>query len=235
MGQWFRLDPAVAATYLALGVMGCSHRAPQLVPVTAPEASLEQVRSWAGATSPSGSTLHRFKWLFQDEHSSTGGRGSLRIAAPDSLRFDAAGPLGAGKLQAVVVGDSSLWAQPEKALRDLVPNYPLLWALLGIARLPPEGASLRGAEDGDRIAWEYALGPDTVQYLRTTGKTPMLYARVRHAGKTVGRSETTISSDGKPLKAKLSVPSGPARLDLNFYSSASTAAFPPETWVPPKP
>ena len=235
MRQWFRLDRALVASYLALGVTACSPKAPVLVPPTAVEVTEAEVAEWTAATVPTGAILHRFKWLFQDERRSAGGRGSARIAAPDSLRFDAAGPLGAGKIQAVVVGDSAIWVQPEKSLEDLVPNYPLLWALLGVARSPSAGATLRGAAEPDRVAWEYAIGPDTVQYLRTQGKSRTLYARVRHAGKMVGYSETTLSEDGKPTKAKLTVPSGPAKLTLTFYASVPSAAFPPGTWVPPQP
>ena len=227
MRQRFRLDPVVVASYFCLGVAACTVKPPVLVPAATPAATEDQVRNWAAATVPTGGTLHRFKWLFKDDRSSAGGRGSARIAAPDSLRFDAAGPLGAGKMQAVVVGDSAIWVQPEKSLHDLVPNYPLLWAMLGIATSPPPGATFRGAADGDRIAWEYAMGPDTVQYLETLGK--------KHPGKTVGRSETTLGADGMPLKAKLTVPSGPAQLNLTFYSSVPTAEFPPGTWIPPSP
>lgn len=235
MRQWFRLDRAVVVSYLGLGAIACSPKAPVLVPPTAVEATEAEVAEWTAATVPTGSVLYRFKWLFEEERRSTGGRGSARITAPDSLRFDAAGPLGAGKIQAVVVGDSAIWVQPEKSLEDLVPNYPLLWALLGVARLPVAGATLRGAAEADRIAWEYAIDRDTVQYLRTQGKSRMLYARVRHAGKTVGYSETTLSDDGRPTKAKLTVPSGPAKLTLTFYASVPSAAFPPETWLPPRP
>ena len=235
MRQWFRLDRAVVVSYLGLGVTACAPKGPVLIPPTAVPASEAEVQEWVAATVPTGSSLYRFKWLFEEERRSTGGRGSARIAAPDSLRFDAAGPLGAGKIQAVVVGDSAIWVQPEKSLEDLVPNYPLLWALLGVARLPSPGATFRGAAEPDRVAWEYAIGPDTVQYLRTQGKSRTLYARVRHAGKTVGQSETTLSEDGRPTKAKLTVPSGPAKLTLTFYTSVPSAAFPSETWLPPKP
>jgi hypothetical protein len=235
MRQWFRLDRAVVVSYLGLGVTACSPKAPVLVPPTAVEATEAEVAEWTAATVPTGAVLYRFKWLFQDERRSAGGRGSARIAAPDTLRFDAAGPLGAGKIQAVVVGDSAIWVQPEKSLEDLVPNYPLLWSMLGVARPHSPGATLRGGVEPDRVAWEYAIGPDTVQYLRTQGKSRTLYARVRHAGKTVGYSETTLSEDGRPTKAKLTVPSGPAKLTLTFYASVPSAAFPPETWLPPKP
>ncbi len=234
MRQGFRLDRMVQAAYLGLGLLACNKKAPVLVPHTAPAASEAQVLEWTQAVTPSGSALHRFKWLYQEERKSTGGRGSARIAAPDSLRFDVAGPLGAGHIQAVVLGDSALWVVPERTLQDLIPDYWLLWAMLGVARRPPEGATLRGASSADGFAWEYALGSDTVEYLRTTGKTPTLHARVRRAGKTIGRSETTLGADGQPLKAKLLVPSVPAKLDLTFYENAPTAAFPPQTWVPPK-
>jgi len=46
---------------------------------------------------------------------------------------------------------------------------------------------------------------------------------------------TTLSEDGRPTKAKLTVPSGPAKLTLTFYTSVPSAAFPSETWLPPKP
>ena len=235
MRQWFRLDRAVVVSYLGLGVTACAPKAPVLIPPTAAPATEADVAAWVAETVPTGSVLYRFKWLFEEERRSTGGRGSARIASPDSLRFDAAGPLGAGKIQAVVVADSAIWVEPQKSLQDLVPNYPLLWAMLGVARPPEAGASLRGATETDRVAWEYAIGPDTVQYLRTQGKSRTLYARVRHAGKTVGYSETTLSEDGRPTKAKLTVPSGPAKLTLTFYASVPSAAFPPGTWLPPNP
>ena len=56
--------------------------------------------------------------------------------AGDSLRFDFAGPLGAGRGAAFVVGDSLQWVQGEEGLQKLVPSYPLLWAIMGLPRLP---------------------------------------------------------------------------------------------------
>ena len=62
--------------------------------------------------------------------------GSARVAPPDSLRFDVAGPFGAGAAAAAVIGDQPLWAEPPDAVKKLVPNYPLMWAMFGIARQP---------------------------------------------------------------------------------------------------
>jgi hypothetical protein len=57
---------------------------------------------------------------------------------------------------------------------------------------------------------------------------------MRHAGKIVGRAETTLDSTGAPLSARLLVPSVPAKLDLTFLST-SRADFAPEIWTDRKP
>ena len=108
--------------------------------VGAAPVSREQVAEWVRGTLPAEHRLHRFKWLFRDENSSAGGRGSARIAPPDSMRFDVAGPFGSGAASAAVVGDQPLWAEPPDAIEKLVPNYPLMWAMFGVARLPEAGA-----------------------------------------------------------------------------------------------
>ena len=135
----------------------------------------------------------------------------------------------------MVIGDSALWVVPEKSVDGLIPAYPLLWAMLGIARMPSDSTVLRGFSDGKQIAWQYVLDGDTVEYRRTSGDTPRFEALVRHRGKTIGHTVVTLSPEGRPLKARLTVPSPPAKLDLTFYSSVPTAHFPAETWVAPKP
>src|SRR5512132_3824595 len=136
MSQCLLVDRRAFLVYVALAVSGC-HPAPgALVPEGATPVNREQVNLWVSTTIPPGHRLHRFKWLFQDERSSAGGRGSARIAPPDSLRFDVAGPFGSGAASAAVVGAEPLWAQPPDAVRKLVPNYPLMWAMFGVARLP---------------------------------------------------------------------------------------------------
>ncbi len=234
MRQRLLVDRWGSAAYLALALSGCRGAPGPLVPVAAAPVSREQVSQWVTATVPAGHRLHRFKWLFQDERSSAGGRGSARVAPPDSLRFDVAGPFGSGAAAAAVVGDRPLWAQPPDAVTKLVPNYPLMWAMFGVARLPEDGDSLRGLSDGTVTAWRYAHDADTVEYVRTGGKNGTLVAEVRHAGEVVGRAETTLAADGTPLAARLVVPSAPAKLDLTFLSTAR-AAFAPEIWTARRP
>lgn len=234
MPQRLLVDRRVLVAYLAVALAGCRSAPGAVVPVGAAPVSREQVAQWVGATVPPEHRLHRFKWLFQDERSSAGGRGSARIAPPDSMRFDVAGPFGSGAASAAVVGSQPLWAEPPDAVKKLVPNYPLMWAMFGVARMPEPGDSLRGLADGETTAWQYANATDTVSYVRTAGKAGRLVAEVRQGGKVVGRAETTLDSAGVPLTARLVVPTVPAKLNLTFLST-TRANFAPEVWTARKP
>ena len=88
MPQRFLVDRGVRVAYLALSLAACKSAPGVVVPSGATPVSREQVAQWVGATVPREHRLHRFKWLFRDERSSAGGRGSARVAPPDSLRFD---------------------------------------------------------------------------------------------------------------------------------------------------
>ena len=234
MRQRLFVDRGIRASYLALVLAGCRGAPGALVPAGAAPVSREQVAGWVAATVPAEHRLHRFKWLFQDERSSAGGRGSARIAPPDSLRFDVAGPFGSNPAAAVVVGETPLWADPPDAVKKLVPNYPLMWAMFGIARLPDGGDALRGISEGTVTAWQYANATDTVDYVRTGGRPGKLVAAVRQGGELVGRAETTLDSTGAPLRARLVVPSVPAKLDLTFLSTARDS-FAPDVWTAHRP
>jgi hypothetical protein len=146
------------------------------------------------------------------------------------MRFDVAGPFGSGAAAAAVVGDEPLWAEPPDAVKKLVPNYPLMWAMFGVARQPGAGDSLKGLSDGATTAWRYANATDTVEYVRTTGRAGRLVTEVRRSGKVVGRAETTLDASGTPIAARLVVPSVPAKLDLTFLST-TRADFAPDIWT----
>jgi hypothetical protein len=233
MPQRLFVDRRALVPYLAVTLAACRGAPGMLVPAAATPVDRAQVSQWVAATVPAEPRLHRFKWLFQDERSSAGGRGSARIAPPDSMRFDVAGPFGSGAASAAVVGDTPLWAEPPDAVKKLVPNYPLMWAMFGVARMPAEGDALRGLSSDAATAWQYAGATDTVDYVRTRGKNAKLIAEVRHAGTVVGRAETTLDERGVPLTARLVVPSVPAKLNLTFLSTAR-GTFAPEIWTAPK-
>jgi hypothetical protein len=233
MSQGFWVDRPVLLAYLACLAAGCRSEPGPLVPVGAQPVSQSEVATWVASTLPSDPHRYRFKWLFRDERGSAGGRGSVRVAPPDSLRFDVAGPFGSGTASAVVIGDHALWTEPEDAIARLVPNYPLMWAMFGIARMPTGTAELRGLVNGSITMWQYAGPEDTVAYARTVGDTGRLIAQVRHRGKLVGQAEATVAANGAPVKARLRVPDPPAQLDLTFLSVARDS-FAPEIWLPPR-
>ena len=231
MPQRFSVDRAGLALYLGLVAAGCAPAYPRLVPAGAEPVPPQQVAGWVEPTRPTGRQLLRFQWQYQDERAAAGGHGSARIAAPDSLRFDVAGPFGAGAGAAMVVGDSAVWTNPADILSRMVPSYPLLWGLFGVARPPAPGSELSGLASGDQTAWQYVDGADTVSYVRTTGSAPRLVTEVRQGGQLIGRAETTLKSDGTPAKARLALPSIPARLDITFVSSTRPPHFGPEVWT----
>lgn len=198
-------------------------------------AEVASARAWTGASRPAESRLVRFRFQFRDDQGAAGGRGTIRLTPGDSLRFDVIGALGVGRGAAFVIGDSAVWAQPEEDVRKLVPNYPLLWAMLGVARPPQSGATVRRFGDAQVEAWQFAAGPDTVEYVRSGAPSGKLIAEVRQAGRRVGRVETTFGPDGLPVSARLVVPSGPARLDITIVSTATGTTFETDTWDPPPP
>jgi hypothetical protein len=235
MPQRFQFDRRSALPYLVILALACGPRAPgSLVPVGAAPVDRAQVEAWAAGSSAKGHQLHRFRWQLQDERGAAGGRGTARLAAPDSVRLDVSGPLGSGRGSAVVVGDSALWTDPEDVIERLVPSFPLMWAMFGMMRLPPDGAALRGLSDSSVTVWEAASGADTVAWVRQRAPSRLL-AEVRAAGKVVGRVETELAPDGRPLSSRLTVPSVPARLDLTFTSSTASEPFPGSLWRPGTP
>ena len=236
MGQRVRLDRPGGEVYLALVLLGACGGAPgAVVPVDAVEVAVDSAAVWSASTAPAGRVLHRFKWLYQDERSSVGGRGSARIAAPDSMRFDVAGPLGANPAAAMVVGDSAVWIDAPDGIKDIVPSYPLLWAGFGVVSTPDSATTIWAGRAGEVTAWRMVAGADTVTYALTRGTPMRLQAEVRRAGAVVARMDAELTGPGHPTKARLSVPSRPARLDLTFTLSDPTARFPADVWRPRHP
>src|SRR3990170_8344948 len=127
--------PVMRCSGFALAVLplavACAPGLPPLpMPVGLAEGSAETAARWADSSRPADNRDLRFRFQFQDEDGAASGRGRARLGLPDSLRFDVAGPLGAGRASAFVVGDSAIWTEPEEEIRKLVPNYPLFWAML---------------------------------------------------------------------------------------------------------
>jgi hypothetical protein len=143
------------------------------------------------------------------------------------------GPLGAGRGGAFVIGAVEQWAEPEEEVRKIAPDYQLLWAMLGIPRLPESFDEVTRYEGPGLVAWRIVRGADTVEFARQVGTDVRFMADVRQSGVRVGRVQTTYNADGGLKSSRLDVPRGPARLDLNYYATSRPASFPADTWSPP--
>lgn len=203
------------------------------MPATLAPADPATIAVWVGGTQATEPVMMRFRWTFIDEKGTAKGRGSAIILPPDSLRFDFRGPLGSGSGAAAVVGDVALWAEPEEEVDKLVPNYPLLWAMLGKARYPAMGDELRAFRDARLTAWRYTDGTDTVDYMLLRDAERHLFVDVRQRGERIGRVASTLDAAGNPVTARLEIPGQPARLDLSFYLTAPLDSIPADLWQRP--
>lgn len=193
-------------------------------------ASRDSALAWTRATLPVTPVVIRFRWRYQDGRVRYAGRGSARIAPPDSLRFDYAGPFGLGSGAAVVIGDSVAWADPEKNFRSLVPAIPMLWASLGMARPPGEGAAVSGLENPGRAVWRFAAPGDTLNYVASVGAERTLEAEWRRDGGVIARSRTRLDPQGRPVGARVDFPEAAARFELTVVAVDTAAVIPPALW-----
>jgi len=232
--QQFPLDRLKALSYIA-AIAACAllagcppHMAP-LVAVALAPADRAQALLWTRRSLPGRDTAIRFRFRYEARHRRWGGRGTARVAPPDSLRFDYVGPLGLGAGAAVVVGDSAVWADPEENFRALVPAVRMLWAGLGVVRPPQAGASVAGGEFPPRTIWRFVEGSDTLDYVATDGAPRTLEAEWRREGKLLARSRTELAG-AQPIKARIDFPEGPARFELTVVGVDTTVVFAPSLW-----
>ncbi|MGH2668950.1 MAG: hypothetical protein ACRDH5_07515 [bacterium] len=232
--QRFSLDRLRPLFYIAASALlaACPRQVEPLVPQPLVPASRDSAAVWTLTTLQPGAVVIRFRWRYQDERVRYAGRGSARIAPPDSMRFDFAGPLGLGSGAAVVIGDTVAWADPEKNFRSLVPAIPMLWASLGMVQAPPATAAVFAAPAGDsvRVVWRFARERDTLDLVATRGSPRLLEAEWRRDGKVVARSRTQLDAQARPIGARVDFPEAPARFELTVVGVDTAAVIPPALW-----
>jgi hypothetical protein len=196
---------------------------------------LDSVTAWVGVLGPTRPTALRFRWRYRDERRSIGGRGTARVAPPDSLRVDWAAILGLSPGAAVVVGDSLQWADPRDDYPSSVaPAVQLLWTTLGVVRPPRAGTAVFGARDSTRVLWRFVEQRDTLDFRLRSADVRTLEAEWRRDGHLVARSRTLLGPAGLPSSARIDVPERSARFDLTFVAVDSAAIFAPTLWRRPR-
>ena len=203
------------------------------MPVGLAPVAADTVADWVAQTRFTSPMMVRFQWRLHEESGTGGGRGSAMILPGDSMRFDFRLPLGAGSGAAAVIGDSSLWAEPEEDVRKLVPSFPILWAMLGRARPAAQGAELTGLRNETLTAWRAVVGADTVDYVLVHSPVRQLIADVKRDGTRLGRVATSFDAEGRLQRSRLDIPSRPARLELEFYGHRAIDGIADTLWSRP--
>jgi hypothetical protein len=231
------LDRPGARSYIAAWVLSaaCYGRPAPLVPEPLAPVPPDSVTAWVGATGPTRPTALRFRWRYRDERRSIGGRGTARVAPPDSLRVDWAAILGLSPGSAVVIGDSLEWAHPKDDYpSSVVPAVQLLWTALGVVRPPRAGVAVFGGRDSTRALWRFVEQRDTLDFRLRWADGRTLEAEWRRDGHLLARSRTLLGPAGLPSSARIDVPERSARFELTFVGVDSAATFAPALWRSPR-
>ena len=183
-------------------LIGC-HGAPKSI---APEglAPIDRgtVQEWLDQYTLAARRRYDLRWKFINDRGASGGRASVRLVPPDSMRFDYRGPFGRSGA-AVLVGDSALWARPATDLQLVVMTAPLFWAAIGLPHLPPDHQSLAGVATDRHRAWRYAVERDTFDFVEVSGSPVRLLTEMRRSGKIVVTTETSLDpTTRQPLEAR---------------------------------
>lgn len=155
----------------------------------------------------------------------------MRVAPPDSLRFDYRGPFGRSGA-ALLLGDSVVWAEPEKDVRELIPLAPLFWAALGIPLRPAETASVLAREDAGWQAWRVIAGADTLDLVHFPSGPARLLTQLRQHG-IAAATEVRFGETGLPLQGQMRFPRDGSAFIFTIEAVDSTVVFDAATWRHP--
>ena len=133
---------------LALALGGC---APRVRPIT----GVPFAGAFPVTALPPGHARLVFRWTYDDPLFAARGDGVARIAPPDSVRLDFFVDGGVGSGGAILIGDTLRTAAEDG--RRYLPPVPLLWAALGVFRVP--GADTVARVDGDTLRIEVGSDP----------------------------------------------------------------------------
>lgn len=229
------LDPPRVASYIAAGVWltACSGRPAPLVPEPLAPVTADSVAGWVGLSGPSRPTMLRFKWRYRDERVSGAGRGTARVAPPDTVRVDWATTFNIKTGAAVLIGDSLVWADPKQDFPESPPPaVQLIWTALGVMRPPAAAMAVYGGRDSTQTVWRYVDGGgrDTIDFRLQTAGPRTLEAEWRRDRRVMARSRTVLGPEGLPQSVRVDVPERPARFELTIVAVDTTAEFPAALW-----
>ena len=226
-----RLTYYFLACCTAAAVGGCGAGLPSIAPAGLVPMEPAAVAAWRAGFAPAGPRRYDLRWRFYTPKGSTAGRATVRIAPPDSLRFDYRGPFGRSGA-ALLLGDSVVWAEPEKDVRELIPLAPLFWAALGIPLAPPGGAVVAGLDGIERRAWREMVGGDTLDVVHTRTGAGRLLTQLRRGG-VAASTEVRFGAERLPIQGEMRFPKDGAAFVFSIQAVDTTVVFDAATWRRP--
>jgi hypothetical protein len=218
----------------AMVSMGCGGGPASIAPVGLAPADRAVVDAWVAEFLPRSSRLYSVRpWRFINEQGAAAGRATMRVAPPDSLRFDYSGPFRrSGK--AAVVGDSALWVVPEEQFGTLVSVAPIFWAALGLPQKPPAGRDVFTLQRDSVRAWSYVALGDTLNFVVRGEPATRILAEMRRRGRTFVVADVEIDpATGMVTSSQIDFPTENSRFEFTVESVDTTATFDASVWVNP--
>lgn len=212
-----------------LAAAACTHAPPGLAPADgfAP-ASREDFAAAARRTAPTEPEVVRFGWRSDDGRVQLSGSGAARIAPPDSMRVDIAAALGLGRSTLILTGDSAM-ARPAELIAQVLPDRFVLWAALGVLRVPAGNISVERLQDGARTVWRVTDALARVTLFELRGE--LLVGGERDVnGRATMRLSLRRGPDGLVQGAQLLDLARKTRLDIAIQRREAPGAFPDEIW-----
>lgn len=212
---------------------GCGARPEPLAPERLPGIDRATVQEWVNEFAPKKALRYDLNWIYQTQRGRVRGRAAVRLAPPDSIRFDYRGPFGRSGA-AVLVGDSVLWAQPEDDVKRLIPVARLFWAALGVARSPPPGAMLAGGTVNNTRVWQYVAGGERVTYVASRGEPRKLRLEMSLWDEVVGSVDVRLQDNSNlPSMATIVFPRTATLVVITVEQIEPLSEIDPEIWREP--
>ncbi len=225
-----RRSTVMLGAVAVMTLLGCTRGLSSIAPVGFRPADRPRVVAWIGELAPNAPRLYDIRpWRYRNERGAASGRASVRVAPPDSLRFDYRGLFGRSG-SAVIVGDTALWVTGGDALEGIVTFVPLLWTALGLPQMPPESANVFELVGDDFRAWRYIVAGDTLDFVLRGSPAERLEGEIRRQGKVLGQVRVELDTlTGLALRSQIDF-WDVSRFELTVSSVDTLASFDSTIW-----
>lgn len=219
---------------LALAGSACAGRIRSIAPENLAPIPADTARAWAAALRPGAPLQFDLRWSYENREGRASGRAVARYAPPDTLRFDYRGPFGRSG-NALIIGDTVVWSEPEGDLDNLVPVAPVLWAALGIVTRESADSRFLGAATPAQRAWRQVWDARALDYIVVGDPRPRLLAELREDDRILGVAEVELAGPPPthPTSAVMRFPDQRSTFSLTVRQVDSVAAFSADTWIRP--